>query len=184
MPRWLEDAENGLPDDFHVLLSGLAELDDRIATETERIERHAQTDPIAKRLMTLRGVGTLTTSALDGALGDAQAFKCGLDFAASLGLTPRQHSTAQHSTGGRDRLLGNSKRGDSYLRILLTHGVRAVLRYCEGKEDNLSHWVRQLAELKHANVAVISLANKTARIAWAITRHDRVYEPDLAAQAA
>tara|TARA_R110001599_G_scaffold297495_1_gene501776 strand:+ start:7779 stop:8663 length:885 start_codon:yes stop_codon:yes gene_type:complete len=152
LPRWLEDAENGLTDDFRVLLSGLAEdlrhLDDRIVTVTERIEHHAQTDPVARRLMALRGVGILTASALAGALGDAQAFKRGRDFAASLGLTPRQHST-----GGRDRLLGISKRGDCYLHTLLVHGARAALRWSEGREDNLSHWVRQLAQRKHANVA-------------------------------
>lgn len=183
LPRWLEDAENGLTDDFRFLLSGLAEdlryLDDRIATVTERIAIHAKTDPMAKRLMTLRGVGSITASALAGALGDAKAFKRGRDFAASLGLTPRQHST-----GGRDRLLGISKRGDRYLRTLLVHGARAVLRYTEGKEDNLSHWVRQLAERKHVNVAVIALANKTARIAWSITCHDNDYDPDRAARAA
>ncbi len=183
LPRWLEDAENGLSNDFRVLLSGLAEdlryLDDRIVTVTERIERHAQTDPVAKRLLSLRGVGTLTASALVGALGDAQAFKRGRDFAASLGLTPRQHST-----GGRDRLLGISKRGDSYLRTLLVHGARAVLQYSASKEDNLSCWLRQLAERKHPNVAVVALANKTARIAWAITCHDDAYDPDQAAHAA
>lgn len=183
LPRWLEDAENGLTDDFRVLLSGLAEelryLDERIATVTERIERHAQTDSVAKQLMTLRGVGTLTASALAGALGDAQAFKCGRDFAASLGLTPRQRST-----GVRDRLLGISKRGDIYLRSLLVHRARVAFRWSEGREDNLSHWVRQLAERKHVNVAVIALANKTARIAWAVTRHDQAYDPELASQAA
>lgn len=109
LPLWLEDAENGLTDNFRLLLAGLAEdlryLDDRVTTVTERITHHAKTDPVAKRLMTLRGVGTITASAL----GDARAFKRGRDFAASLGLTPRQHST-----GGRDRLLGISKRGDSY----------------------------------------------------------------------
>ncbi|MBZ5876240.1 IS110 family transposase [Chromohalobacter israelensis] len=183
LPRWLEDAESGLTDSFRRLLAGLAEdlwyLDNRISTVTEQIAHHAKTDPVAKRLMTLRGVGTITASALAGALGDAQAFKRGRDFAASLGLTPRQHST-----GGRDRLLGISKRGDSYLRTLLVHGARAVLRYTEGKEDNLSHWVRQLAERKHTNVAVIALANKTARIAWAITRRDEAYDPALAAYTA
>lgn len=183
LPRWLEDAGNGLTDNCRFLLAGLAEdlryLDDRIATVTECIAHHAKTDPVAKRLMTLRGVGIITASALAGALGNAKAFKRGRDFAASLGLTPRQHST-----GGRDRLLGISKRGDSYLRTLLVHGARAVLRYTEGKEDNLSHWVRQLTERKHVNVAVIALANKTARIAWSITCHDSAYDPDRAAQAA
>jgi len=183
LPRWLEDAENGLTDDFRILLAGLAEdlrhLDDRIATVTARIERHAQADPVAKRLLSLRGVGPLTASALVGALGDAKAFQRGRDFAASLGLTPRQHST-----GGRDRLLGISKRGDSYLRTLLIHGARAVLRGSDSKSDNLSHWVRQLTERKHANVAVVALANKTARIAWAITCHDSDYDPELSARAA
>jgi transposase len=183
LPRWLEDAENGLADAFRVLLAGLADdlryLDDRIATVTESIERHAQTDPVAKRLMTLRGVGTITASALAGSLGDAQAFKRGRDFAASLGLTPRQHST-----GGRERLLGISKRGDSYLRTLLVHGARAVVRYTGGKVDNLSHWIRQLTERKHVNVAVVALANKTARIAWAITRRDAAYDPEMAAHVA
>ena len=143
---------------------------------TERIERHAQTDPVAKRLMTLRGVGSLTASALAGVLGDAQAFKRGRDFAASLGLTPRQHST-----GGRDRLLGISKRGDRYLRTLLVHGARAVLQFSATKDDNLSQWLTRLAERKHPNVAAVALANKTARIAWAITCHDSVYDPDQAA---
>ncbi|WP_311945734.1 IS110 family transposase [Halomonas piscis] len=183
LPLWLEDAENGLTDNFRLLLAGLAEdlryLDDRITTVTERITHHAKTDPVAKRLMTLRGVGTITASALAGALGDARAFKRGRDFAASLGLTP-----CQHSTGGRDRLLGISKRGDSYLRTLLIHGARAVLRYAKGKEDGLSYWVRQLAERKHVNVAVTALANKTARIAWAITRRDMTYDLALAASGA
>ncbi|GHC28331.1 Transposase IS116/IS110/IS902 family protein [Aidingimonas halophila] len=183
LPRWLEDAENGLTDAFCVLLAGLAEdlrhLDERITTITARIEQQVQADPVATRLMTLRGVGPLTASALAGALGDGQAFRRGRDFAASLGLTPRQHST-----GGRDRLLGISKRGDSYLRKLLVHGARAVFRHTGNKEDHLSQWVRQLAERKHANVAVVALANKTARIAWAITRWDVDYDPDLASQAA
>lgn len=153
LPCWLEDAENGLTDDFRILLFGLAEdlrhLDDRIVTVTERIEQHAKTDSIARRLMSLRGGGVLTASALAGALGDGQTFRRG----ASLGLTPRQHST-----GGCDRLLGISKRGDSYLRTLLAHGVRQF-------SDNLSQWLTQFSERKHANVTAVALANKTARIA-------------------
>lgn len=180
LPRWLEDAENGLSDTFRVLLAGLSEdlqhLDDRIAVVTTGIEQQARTDAVAKRLMTLQGVGPLTASALAGVLGDGQAFRRGRDFAASLGLTPRQHST-----GGRDRLLGISKRGDSYLRKLLVHGARSVLRHVDAKEDDLSQWVRHLAERKHANVAVVALANKTARIAWAVTRYETTYEASLAA---
>ena len=126
--------------------------------------------------MTLRGVGPLTASALAGALGDGKAFRKGRDFAASLGLTPKQHST-----GGRDRLLGISKRGDSYLRKLLVHGARAVLRHVDGKDDGLSHWLRGLASRKHVNVATVALANKTARIAWALVHNETGYDDNLAA---
>ncbi|MFC3284802.1 IS110 family transposase [Litchfieldella rifensis] len=177
LPRWLEDAENGLSDEFRMLLAeDLRYLDDRITSLTERIEQRVHEDPLAKRLLMLRGVGPLTASALASALGDGQAFKCGRDFAASLGLIPRQHST-----GGRDRLLGISKRGDSYLRKLLVHGARTVLRHVQGKDDGLSHWLQALAARKHANVATVALANKTARIAWAISRHKAAYDPALAA---
>jgi len=159
LPRWLEDVENGLSDAFRALLAGLAEdlhLDDRIAILDGRIALSVKDDPVAQRLLALRGIGPLTASALSGALGDGRAFRRGRDFAASLGLTPRQHST-----GGRDRLLGISKRGDSYVRKLLVHGA--------------------LAARKHINVAIVALANKTARVAWAVTRHETTYDPILAA---
>ena len=120
--------------------------------------------------------GPLTASALAGALGDGKAFRKGRDFAASLGLTPRQHST-----WGRDRLLGISKRGDSYLRKLLVHGARAVLRHVESKDDGLSHWLKALAARKHVNVATVALANKTARIAWALVHNEEAYNEGLSA---
>ncbi|ATJ83421.1 IS110 family transposase [Halomonas beimenensis] len=181
LPCWLEDAENGLSDDFRVLLAGLAEdlryLDARITQLTQTIERHARQDPVAKRLLALHGVGPITASALAGALGDGQAFARGREFAASLGLTPRQHST-----GGRPRLLGISKRGDRYLRTLLVQGSRAVLRHVTAREDGLSRWLQALTARRPDNVAVIALANKTARLAWAITRHKVAYDPALAAR--
>lgn len=176
LPGWLEDAENGLTDSFRALLNGLAEdlryLDDRIVESVRK-------NPVAKRLMTLCGVGPLTASALSGALGDGKAFRRGRDFAASLGLTPKQHST-----GGRDRLLGISKRGDSYLRKQLVHGARAVLRHVDGKDDGLSHWLKGLASRKHINVATVALANKTARIAWALAHGEEDYDEKLAAAGA
>ena len=180
LPNWLEDAENGLTYPFRQLLSDLAEdlryLDGRVQKLDEQIRESVQCDPVAKRLMTLRGVGPLIASALAGALGDGKAFKKGRDFAASLGLTPKQHST-----GGKDRLLGISKRGDSYLRKLLVHGARAVLRHAAGKEDGLSRWLKGLASRKHTNVAVVALANKTARIAWALIYKNVDYDEALAA---
>ena len=178
LPQWLEDAENGLTDDFRVLLADLADdlrhLDDRIANLDERIEASVKKDPVARRLLELRGVGPLTASALAGALGDGKSFSKGRDFAASLGLTPRQHST-----GGKDRLLGISKRGDSYLRKLLVHGARAVIRYAKDRDDGLSQWLKALSARKHANTVAVALANKTARVAWAVVHNDTTYDPSL-----
>lgn len=180
LPDWLEDARNGLTDDFRVLLADLAAdlrgLDDRIVSLDDRIAQCVKRDPLARRLMSLRGVGPLTASALAGALGDGKAFSKGRDFAASLGLTPRQHST-----GGKERLLGISKRGDSYLRKLLVHGARAVLHHAKNRDDGLSQWLNALAARKHVNVATVAMANKTARIAWAIVHNETAYDPILAA---
>ena len=176
LPIWLEDAENGLTDAFRALLADLAtdlrHLDERIDSLDKLIERSVKDDPMARRLLELRGVGPLTASALAGALGDGKAFSKGRDFAASIGLTPRQHST-----GGKDRMLGISKRGDGYLRKLLVHGARAVLRHVKDRDDALSQWLNTLAARKHVNVATVALANKTARVAWAIVHNDTAYDP-------
>lgn len=181
LPCWLEEAENGLSDDFRALLHDLwhdlLNMDERISTLDKRIARSVKEDPVASRLATLRGVGPLGASAMAVALGDGSAFRNGRDFAASLGLVPRQHST-----GGRERLLGISKRGNTYLRTLMVHGARAVIWHCSNRDDPLSLWVNKLAAKKHINVACIALANKTARIAWAITTKGTEYDPALSAR--
>src|SRR5699024_6354055 len=170
----------GLTDAFRDLLAGLAAdlrmLDERVTSLDQQIKRQVQADPVAQRLLTLRGVGPLVASALASALGDGRAFANGRDFAASLGLVP-----GQHSTGGKARLLGISKRGDSYLRKLLVHGARAVLRHAPGRDDKLSRWLNRLGQRKHPNVVRVALANKTARIAWVLARHEVDYDPALAA---
>ena len=180
LPEWLEDAQNGLTADFRELLAGLADdlrnLDARIAGLDARIAEAVRRDPVARRLLELRGVGPLTASALSGALGDGKAFSRGRDFAASLGLTPRQHSS-----GGKERLLGISKRGDVYLRKLLVHGARAVLRHVKDRDDGLSRWLKALSARKHVNVVGVALANKTARLAWAMVHNEAGYDPALAA---
>lgn len=180
LPCWLEDAENGLSDLFRGLLTDLREdlqrLDERVAELDASIARSIKGEPLAQRLLALRGVGPLTASALAGALGDGASFRKGRDFAASLGLTPRQHST-----GGRDRLLGISKRGDPYLRKLLVHGARAVLRHAKRRDDALSQWANALSSRKHANVVTVALANKTARVAWALAAGGTTYDPELVA---
>ena len=182
IPEWLEDASNGLSDLFRQILAGLQHdlvaLDQRVEALTHSIEQAAAKDPVARRLLDLRGVGPLTATAMAIELGDGQQFRRGRDFAASLGLVPRQHST-----GGKTRLLGISKRGDAYTRKLLVHGARAVIRHHKSDEDPLNRWIDLQMSRKHPNVVSVALANKTARIAWAITR-GATYQPELAAKAA
>ncbi len=107
-------------------------------------------------------------------VGDGRQFKRGRELAAWLGLTP-----GQHSSGGKDRLLGISKRGDSYLRTLLIHGARSVIRTTANKTDPRSRWISAVAARRHKNVAAVALANKNARIAWAVltqgSRYDSQY---------
>lgn len=182
LPDWLEDAENGLTDRFRRLLLGLWNdlrvLDRRVAEMDEEIEAIAASNPLAQRLLQLRGVGPLIATALVAALGDGEAFRKGRDFAVSLGLTPKQFSS-----GGKERLLGISKRGDAYLRKLLVHGARSVIHHSKDKDDTLSLWIKRLATRRHLNVAAVALANKTARIAWAMVRDGTDYQPKLAASA-
>ena len=118
----------------------------------------------------------MVATALVAAVGNAEQFANGRQMAASLGLTPKQHKSV-----GKDRLLGNSKRGDAYLRSIMIHGARAVIRTAKQKDDRLSQWVTSLAERRHPNVAAVALANKTARIAWAMLKYDMDYDPDYIA---
>ena len=165
---------------FRRLLDGvrgdLVELDTRVAQLDEEIKAIAKSDEVSSRLQQLRGVGPITATALLASVGTGEQFKKGREMAVSLGLTP-----GQHSTGGKERLLGISKRGDSYLRSLLVHGGRAVVRTAKGKEDRLSQWVTSLAARRHPNVAAVAMANKTARIAWAMIRNGTDYDPERVA---
>jgi transposase len=180
IPGWLEDAENGLTDMFRRLLHGLWEdlstLDKRIAELDKEIKRLARNDPMAQRLQQLRGVGPLIATAIVATIGSGRQFKRGRQMAASLGLTPRQYSS-----GGKERLLGISKRGDTYLRSLLIHGARSVILHAKHKDDKLSRWVTELAARRHVNVAAVALANKTVRMAWVMMTKDVDYDPVLAA---
>ena len=176
IPQWLEDGDNDLTGLFRRILNGLWEdlkvLDDRIGELDREIKSMALNNPVATRLQTLRGVGPMIATALIAAVGDGQQFTNGRQMAASLGLTPRQHSS-----GNKERLLGISKRGDSYLRSLLVHGARSAVYAARNKEDRLSQWVTRLAARRHTNVAAVALANKTVRMAWALLRNGTEYEP-------
>jgi transposase len=180
LPDWLEDAENSLSDRFRRLLAGLADdlrqLDARIADLDDEIASIADSDPAVQRLLELRGVGPITATALVAALGTGNAYRRGRDFSVSLGLTPKQYSS-----GGKERLLGISKRGDAYLRQLLVHGARSVIRTAADKDDSLSRWLQKLLARRHANVVAVALASKTARMAWALLHYDAVYQPSRAA---
>ena len=179
IPCWLEDAENGLTDCFRALLHDLWEdlqqLAVRLGELDKQIEAIARSHPVAKRLQQLRGVGPLVATALVATIGDARHYRKGRQMAAALGLTPRQHSS-----GDKHRLLGISKRGDVYLRTLLIHGARAVVSQAKHRDDRLSCWVTDIAQRSHTNVAAVALANKTARIAWAMLRQGTDYDPQLA----
>ena len=179
IPRWLENGENGLSERFRRLLDGLwsdlRRLDERVSELTAEIEAIATTHPDAKRLQQLRGVGPIIATALVATMGDGAQFRRGRDFAVSLGLTPRQHST-----GGKERLLGISKRGEPYLRSLLVHGGRSALYAARNKDDRLSLWVKGIAARRHPNVAAVAWANKTARLAWAVVAQGSDYVPQRA----
>lgn len=182
IPNWLEDAENGLTDRFRCLLHGLwhdlLALDQRMTELDREIGQIANTHPVANRLQQLRGVGPMIATAMVATVGDVKHFANGRQMAASLGLTPRQNSS-----GGKERLLGISKRGDAYLRTLLIHGARSTLRTAKDKDDRLSRWVTRIAQTRHPNVAAaVALANKTARIAWAMIKNGTEYQPNLVAQ--
>ena len=176
IPRWLEDQNNGLSERFRRLLRGLWKdllaLDERIGELDREIEQIARQDPVAVRLQQLRGIGPMTATALLATVGDASQFANGRQMAASLGLTPKQSSS-----GGKERLLGIGKRGDACLRSLLVHGARAVIRTAQTKTDRLSTWVMRIATTRHPNIAAVALANKTARIAWAMMSRGADYQP-------
>ena len=167
LPMVLEDAENGLTatarEWLHALAEELQALDQRIAATDQQIERVFEADEACQRLAQLPGIGPLTATALVAAVGAGSEFKNGRQFAAWLGLVPRQHST-----GGKTTLLGMTKRGNCYLRTLLIHGARAVLRVVDRKTDTRSRWLQGVKARRGMNCASVAQANKTARIAWAL----------------
>ena len=179
IPCWLEDAENGLTGDFRALLQGvwrdLLLLDDRVGEMDKLIKRLADSNEDCVRLQQLRGIGPMIATALIASVGDARQYHKGRQMAAAIGITPKQHSS-----GDKHRLLGISKRGDVYLRTLMIHGARAVVARAKHKDDRLSRWVTNIANKKHPNVAAVALANKTARMAWAMLRNETDYDPDFA----
>ena len=148
-----------------------AELDRRIAAFDAEFVRWAKENEEARRLRTIRGFGPIVASALVAAVGRAESFNHGRDLAAWLGLVPRQFTT-----GGKPKLLEISKRGNKYLRKQLIHGARAALPHIAERDTPLGRWAKELMKRTHRNVAVVALANKLARIAWAVLQRGKPFD--------
>lgn len=179
----LEDGENGLPGSFRQLLKRLGDHLEELTRQVTELELEIRTwhkeNAASQRVAQIPGIGPLTASALVATIGTAKNFANGRELAAWLGLVPRQHST-----GGKTQLLGMSKRGDSYLRTLLIHGARAVITTAERKAGYANSWLAGLLGRRNKNVATVALANKNARIVWALLAHERDYEADYRPQRA
>jgi len=170
----LAERDSRLSESLREMLAEMSErrrsVEDRLKRYDLRIAELARADERAARLMAVEGVGPLTATALVAAVGDARQFRHGRELSAWLGLVPRQHSS-----GGRTVLLGISKRGDRYLRTLLIHGARSTLHGAERKRDRRSRWITALKERRGANVAAVALANKNARVLWALLARNQDY---------
>jgi len=175
LPEILEDVDKDLPGTFLHLLQRLGEHLKELDRQVDELEVQIQVwhreNVASRKLAQIPGIGPLTASALVASIGDAKNFDTGRQLAAWLGLVPRQHSS-----GGKSNLLGISKRGDAYLRTLLIHGARSVIRVAENKPDYEGSWLMLLLERRSKNIAAVALANKNARTVWALLVHDRNYK--------
>lgn len=175
LPSILEDADNALSGLFRELLNELYEelvhLDKRIQTLEQKLMTLSVNNEDCKRLLTIPGIGLLTATALIAAIADISVFKNGRELAAWLGLVPKQHST-----GGKQTLLGISKRGDSYLRTLLIHGGRSVVRVAHKHQDKRNRWIGDIKQRRGENISNVAVANKNARIVWALLTRKENYK--------
>ena len=143
------------------------------------IEKIARENEACRRLVKMPGVGPVTATAIIAAIGNGAAFRKGREFSAWLGMVP-----GEYTTGGKQKLLGISKRGNAYLRRLFVQGARAVLQQSAKQSSGLSAWLTQLTARTHPNVAAVALANKLARMAWAVLAKNEPYRPPVLADAA
>jgi transposase len=148
----------------------LVSLDSRIAFFDKEIQTVFRESKDCQRIAKIKGVGPKTATAVIAAIGDGKEFKNGRHFAAWLGLVPRQHSS-----GDRQVMMNITKRGDQHLRTLLVHGARAVVRTANYRQSRFNQWVNQLRERRGYNKATVAVANKNARIIWAVLRHGDGY---------
>jgi transposase len=176
LPGIVEDGENGLSHAFRALLHQgyrqLKELDAHIKAYEKQLLAQVKADEAAQRLMSVPGYGPVVSSVFLSVVGDGKAYRRGRDVSANIGLVPRQHSS-----GDKQVLLGITKRGNCYLRGLLVHGARSVIKNAHKKDDALSRWAVQLVQRRGMNKATVALANKLARIGWAVLTSGGVFEP-------
>ncbi len=147
------------------------ELDAHLAWCDERIAAHAKGNDAVKAAATLLGIGPVTASAVVATVGDFKQFRCGAQFGAWIGLTPRQHSS-----GGKSKLGGITKRGDTYLRTLLIQGAKSAVLTAHRRQDAISAWALALRERSGWQKAVVALANKNARILWAVMTRGEAFD--------
>jgi transposase len=174
VPELLEDAEQKMSPRIRQLVDRLWQewkaLEEQVEALSIEIQSIASQDAACQRLLDVPGVGPLVATALVAAINNGDAFTKGRDFSAWLGLVPRQHST-----GGKAWLLGISKRGNSYLRRLFIHGARSVVMSLNRDSHVIGKWMSQLEARTHRNILVVAVANKLARIAWAVLAKGELY---------
>jgi len=174
LPTVVEDAEQNLSPRLRWLLNRMwqewKQIDTEVQAITEEIERISKDDARCQQLRQIPGFGPLISTATVAAIGNGAAFRRGRNFAAWVGVVPRQHST-----GGKQKLYGISKRGNVYLRRMLIHGARSVLFRVKYDTGGFGQWVRRLAQRAPSNKVVVAIANKLARIAWAVLSSGRDY---------
>jgi transposase len=179
VPELIEDASNELPGSFRLLVQRLLEqlkgFDQQVREIESEIVAWHRTNDDSRKLAKMPGIGPITASAMVASIGDAKSFKNGRQVSAWLGLVPKQNST-----GGKTVLLGMSKRGDSYLRTLLIQGARSVIYALQRKKEPVEGWLNRLLKRRNTNVAAVALANKNARIIWALLCGDREFRSDYA----
>lgn len=177
LPLILENTETSLSqltlDNLSELYQSLVQLDEKLGRYNKIIERLFVGNEVCKRLAEIPGIGQLSATILASVLGNGSGFKNGRHFAAFLGLVPKQHSS-----GEKEKLLGISKGGDTYIRTLLIHGARSVLIYAGRKNNALSMWLGRIERCSGTNVAAVAMANKMARMAWAMVKGNCGYDPN------
>ena len=175
MPEILEDGERQLPVLFRELVlclyRHLCELDSQVEEFEVQLKAWHRGNEDSRRVAKVAGIGVLTATALVASIGEARNFNNGRQLAAWLGLVPRQHSS-----GGKTRLQGISKRGDVYLRTLLIHGARAAVRVARQERCATDAWTVEMGTRRPKNVVTVARANKNARVVWALLVHQRDYD--------